>query len=199
HHRLNTTNHRPGGSRFDRPNWVRIKPPSTTPTTTIRPTYARLRAMGAVHQVALPDGSPVWLVTTEAEGRAGLANPVLSVNKDHAGSGYKGFSLPPALDAKLLNIDAQDHLRLRRLVSKEFTPRRVENLGSTVRHTCELLARGLIDRVKSRGAADLVAGLAAPLPLTVVGDLLGVPDQDRGPFASWMTRTVRPISRTGTE
>ncbi|MFI1717586.1 cytochrome P450 [Streptomyces litmocidini] len=158
------------------------------------PTYARLRAEGGVHPVALPDGSPVWLVTTEAEVRAGLTNPLLSVNKDHAGPGFKGFSLPPALDANLLNIDAPDHLRLRRLVSKEFTPRRVENLGAKVRQTCEALARRLHDDITTNGAADLVADLAAPLPLAVVGDLLGVPEQDRGPFASWVGAMLEPKS-----
>ncbi|GAA0365946.1 hypothetical protein [Streptomyces blastmyceticus] len=57
----------------------------------------------------------------------------LSLNKAHSGSGYQGFSLPPALDANLLNIDAADHLRLRRLVSQGFTPRRVEELRVTDR------------------------------------------------------------------
>ncbi|MER8042548.1 cytochrome P450 [Streptomyces sp. NPDC094032] len=157
-------------------------------------TYARLRAEGGVHPVALPDGSPVWLVTTEAEVRAGLTNPLLSVNKKHAGPGFKGFSLPPALDANLLNIDASDHMRLRRLVSKEFTPRRVEQLGGRVREACELLARRVHDRVVSTGEADLVADLAAPLPLTVVGDLLGVPEKDRDPFASWVGAMLEPKS-----
>lgn len=84
--------------------------------------YARLREQGSVHRVALPDGSPVWLVTREADVRQGLVDPRLSVNKRHSGTGFKGFALPPALDANLLNIDADDHLRLRRLVSQGFTP-----------------------------------------------------------------------------
>ncbi|WP_432087039.1 cytochrome P450 family protein [Streptomyces sp. bgisy095] len=156
------------------------------------PTYARLRAGGGVHPVALPDGSSAWLVTTEAEVRTSLTNPLLSVNKDHAGPGFKGFSLPPALDANLLNIDASDHLRLRRLVSMEFTPRRVENLDIGVRQACEALAERLIDSGASNGVVDLVADLAAPLPLTVIGDLLGVPEQDRGPFASWVSAMLEP-------
>ncbi|MEV7565413.1 cytochrome P450 family protein [Streptomyces tanashiensis] len=157
-------------------------------------TYARLRAEGGVHPVLLPDGSPAWIVTTEAEVRAGLTDPLLSVNKQHSGTGFKGFSLPPALDANLLNIDASDHLRLRRLVSKEFTPRRVENLGDQVQQSCELLARRLVDRVTSHGSADLVAELAAPLPLTVVGDLLGVPEHDRAPFAARVSAMLEPQS-----
>lgn len=56
--------------------------------------HARLRAAGPVHRVALPDGSPVWLVTREADVRHGLADPRLSVDKRHAGGDFKGFSLP---------------------------------------------------------------------------------------------------------
>ncbi|MFD9637622.1 cytochrome P450, partial [Streptomyces violascens] len=86
-------------------------------------TYERLRKEAPVHHIRLPDGTDVWLVLNESDVRAGLTDPGLSVNKAHAGNGYKGFSLPPALDANLLNIDPDDHLRLRRLVSKAFTPR----------------------------------------------------------------------------
>ncbi|MET9295291.1 hypothetical protein [Streptomyces sp. NPDC003077] len=96
-------------------------------------TWARLRAEAPAHHVGLPDGSSAWLITREADVRAAFTDPRLSVSKNHAKSGYQGFSLPPALDANLLNLDPPDHLRLRRLVSKAFTPRRVEDLRSHVR------------------------------------------------------------------
>lgn len=154
--------------------------------------YARLREESAAQQVALPDGSSAWLVTREADVRAGLTDSRLSVNKDHSGSGYKGFSLPPALNANLLNIDPDDHVRLRRLVSKEFTPRRVEGLRGGVRTAAERLARRLADRMKTDGVADLIDVFAGPLPLTVIGDLLGVPEVDRQPFASWVSTMLAP-------
>ncbi|MFH8787980.1 cytochrome P450 family protein [Streptomyces roseoverticillatus] len=148
------------------------------------PVYARLRAAGSVHRIALPDGSPARLVTHEADVRAALTDPRLSVNKAHSGSGYKGFALPPALDANLLNIDPADHLRLRRLVSKGFTPRRVEELRGRVRATADRLADALAGRIAEEGSADLVTEFANPLPLTVIGDLLGVPEADRRPFSA---------------
>ncbi|MET9609730.1 cytochrome P450 [Streptomyces sp. NPDC006512] len=152
----------------------------------------RLRESGPVHRVALPDGTLAWLVTREADVRAGLADPRLSVDKKHAGSGYRGFSLPPALDANLLNLDGADHLRLRRLVSKAFTPRHTAALRPRVTAAAEGLASELAGRIAAEGRADLVAGFAAPLPLRVIGDLFGAPEADREQFAAWGGAMVAP-------
>ncbi|RLV10430.1 cytochrome P450 [Streptomyces griseocarneus] len=156
------------------------------------PTYARLRAEVPVHRVALPDGSPVWLVTREADVRALLTDPRLSVNKAHSGTGYKGFTLPPALDANLLNIDPKDHLRLRRLVSQGFTPRRVEELHGRVQAAADRLADGFAHRLTIDDTADLVTEFANPLPLIVIGDLLDVPEKDRRPFSAWVGTMLAP-------
>ncbi|MGP3684332.1 cytochrome P450 family protein [Streptomyces sp. IBSNAI002] len=157
--------------------------------------YARLREQGSVHRVALPDGSPVWLVTREADVRQGLVDPRLSVNKRHSGTGFKGFSLPPALDANLLNIDADDHLRLRRLVSQGFTPRHVEGLRGSVQAAVDALADRLTERTAAEGRADVVEEFARPLPLTVIGELLAVPEADRGAFSGWVATMLAPTSR----
>lgn len=84
--------------------------------------YSKLRDEAAVHRVTLPDGADVWLVMRDQDVRAGLADARLSVNKAHSTGGYQGFALPPALDANLLNLDHDDHIRLRRLVAQGFTP-----------------------------------------------------------------------------
>ncbi|GAA0642649.1 cytochrome P450 [Streptomyces malaysiensis subsp. malaysiensis] len=154
------------------------------------PGYAQLRDESAVHQVALPDGSPIWLVLREEDVRAGLTDPRLSVNKAHSGTGYKGFSLPPALDANLLNIDPEDHQRLRRLVSKAFTARRVENLRGSVRAAVDRLA----DELAGQGGGDLVSTFSLPLPLMVIGDLLAVPEADRRHFSTWVSNMLTPES-----
>ncbi|RSS79431.1 cytochrome P450 [Streptomyces sp. WAC06614] len=146
--------------------------------------FTTLRAQAPVHQVQLPDGSQAWLVTREADVRAGLADPRLSVDKRHAAAGYRGFSLPPALDANLLNLDGADHLRLRRLVSQAFTPRHVAGLRPRIERAATELADRLAGRIAAEGRADLVAGFAAVLPLTVIGDLFAVPEADRVRFAA---------------
>ncbi|ASQ94492.1 cytochrome P450 [Streptomyces sp. 11-1-2] len=155
------------------------------------PRYAELRQKSAVHRVALPDGSPIWLVLREEDVRAGLTDARLSVNKAHSGIGYKGFSLPPALDANLLNIDPEDHQRLRRLVSKAFTARRVEGLRGSVQTAVDRLA----DELASHGGGDFVSTFSLPLPLMVIGDLLAVPEADRRRFSTWVSNMLTPESR----
>ncbi|GHB52693.1 cytochrome P450 hydroxylase [Streptomyces cirratus] len=157
--------------------------------------YRRLREEGRVHHVALPDGSPVWLVIHEADVREGLADPRLSVNKRHSTTGYTGFCLPSALDRNLLNIDPDDHRRLRRLVSYGFTPRRVGQLRDSVQGIVDDLVTSLAQEMDARGEADAVAGFAKPLPLRVIGSLLAVPDADQDRFSGWVTGMLAPRGR----
>lgn len=156
------------------------------------PVYARLRNLGPVLKVALPDGSRAWLVTREEHVRAAFTDPRLSVNKARSRNGYQGFSLPPALDANLLNIDPDDHLRLRRLVSKGFTARHVERLRGRVVAAAAHYADRLADRLAEHGAADLVAEFANPLPLVVIGHLLDVPETDGKAFSGWVDAMFAP-------
>ncbi|MEU3190746.1 cytochrome P450 [Streptomyces sp. NPDC006992] len=148
--------------------------------------YSALREQGPVHRVALPDGTAVWLVLRDEDVRAGLSDARLSVDKAHSNGGYRGFSLPPALDANLLNLDHGDHIRLRRLVAQGFTPRRAEAMRAGIREVAERLAGRLAARLDAEGTADLVGEFAEPLPMTVVCDMFAVPETDRRPFASWV-------------
>ncbi|MGW3043340.1 cytochrome P450 family protein [Kitasatospora sp. NPDC001159] len=152
-------------------------------------TYAKLRAEAPVQRIVGPDGLPVWLVTRYPDVRQALADPSLALDKAHAAPGnYKGLSLPPALDANLLNMDPPDHTRIRRLVSQAFTPRRV----SALRAPIERVAEQLLDTIEPLGRTDLVANYAAPLPITVICDLLGVPEDDRLDFRSWTDTLITP-------
>ncbi|KUN03917.1 cytochrome [Streptomyces yokosukanensis] len=151
--------------------------------------YRRLRDTAPVHRITGPDGTPAWLVTRYEDARAALADPRLSLDKRHATAGsYKGFSLPPALDANLLNMDAPDHTRIRRLVSRAFTPRRVRQLHEPIRRTADQL----LDALGPHGTTDLIASYAAPLPITVICDLLGVPESHRLDFRIWTDTLVAP-------
>lgn len=152
-------------------------------------TYERLRDSAPVHRIAGPDGNPAWLVTRYDDVCEALANPLLSLDKRHALPGsYQGFALPPALDANLLNMDPPDHTRIRRLVGRAFTPRRVEQLCTPVRETADKL----LDALGTHGSTDLIASYAAPLPITVICDLLGVPGEHRRDFRGWTDELVAP-------
>ncbi|MGI5379238.1 cytochrome P450 family protein [Streptomyces sp. CA-251387] len=152
------------------------------------PVYARLRERGPVHRVRLPDWqSEVWLVVGHEEARAALADQRLS--KDGAKIGLK--SLDEELIGKnLLVTDPPQHTRLRGLISRSFTVRRVEELRPRVQQITD----DLLDEMLPRGRADLVESLAYPLPLTVICELLGVPEMDRVEFRRMSTEAVAPTS-----
>ncbi|WP_328870600.1 cytochrome P450 [Streptomyces sp. NBC_00287] len=151
--------------------------------------YRRLRESAPAHRIAGTDGNPAWIVTRYEDVRAALADPRLSLDKRHAAPGnYRGFALPPALDANLLNMDPPDHTRIRRLVVRAFTARRVEQLRAPIRQTADRL----LDALGEHGTTDLIASYAAPLPITVICDLLGVPDGQRRDFRTWTDTLVAP-------
>jgi cytochrome P450 len=81
----------------------------------------------------------------------------------------------------MLDMEPPDHTRLRRLVSKAFTPRTVEALRPRI----EAIVDGLIDDFGGRGEVDLIADYAEPLPVTVIAELLGIPEADRHLLRPW--------------
>ncbi|MFE0024618.1 cytochrome P450 [Amycolatopsis sp. NPDC059021] len=88
-----------------------------------------------------------------------------------------------------LGLNPPDHTRLRRLVSKAFTPRMVERLTPRI----EELAATMAGRIADADEADLMADLAAPLPVEVISELLGVPLDDRERFATWSHAMARGL------
>ncbi|MFB7632977.1 cytochrome P450 [Streptomyces sp. NPDC056149] len=150
---------------------------------------AALREAGPVHRITGTDGQPAWLVTRYDDVRGALADPRLSLDKRHAAPGsYRGFALPPALDANLLNMDPPDHTRIRRLVAQAFTPRRIDALRAPVRR----IADELLDAMAANGRAELVTDYAGPLPITVICDLLGIPAAHRRDFLAWSDALLTP-------
>jgi cytochrome P450 len=87
----------------------------------------------------------------------------------------------------LLFLDPPDHTRIRGLVSKAFTPRRVEALRPRIAQICA----GLLDDAAERGSLDVVADLGYVLPVTVICELLGVPTEDRDQFGPWSSDASR--------
>jgi cytochrome P450 len=90
-------------------------------------------------------------------------------------------SILEPLDLSLLALDPPDHTRLRRLAQPTFAPRRLEQYRATAR----TVAARLLDHAAARGTFDLVADLAAPLPIAVISELLAIPDVDTPRFARW--------------
>ncbi|MGW0878042.1 cytochrome P450 family protein [Streptomyces sp. NPDC002671] len=152
--------------------------------------YARLREQGPVHRVRLPDsddGYETWLVVGYEEARAALADPRLA--KDGARIGVT-FLDEQMIGKYLLATDQPQHTRLRSLVTRAFTMRRVEQLRPRIQRITD----DLLDEMLPHGRADLIESLAYPLPITVICELLGVPDMDRAEFRKVSTEVVAPSS-----
>jgi len=87
----------------------------------------------------------------------------------------------------MIDFDAPEHVRRRRLVSAGFTPGRVREMEDHVRRICD----DVIDRVCELGSCDFVTDIAAPLPLAVIGDMLGVDPADRADLLRWSEDMLR--------
>jgi cytochrome P450 len=148
----------------------------------------RLRAEGPVRPVVLPRGLKVWLVTRYADVRAALADPRLRKDSRKIDDLFDMHSTEPqsfrggeSLFGHMLNSDPPDHERLRRLVNKAFTARRIEQLRPRI----EEITNGLLAGIGPTADVDLLDVFAFPLPITVICELLGVPTKDRDDFRTW--------------
>jgi len=154
--------------------------------------HARLREQRAATQVVLPRGSRAWLVTRYEEARAALADPrfkkhyegfprVMELSQTHP---VEAGMFAESLTRHMLNMDPPDHTRLRKLVTKAFTARRVEQLRPRVQEITDRLLDEA-GEAAGRGPLDLVDALAFPLPITVICEMLDVPMEAREDFRAW--------------
>ncbi|HEY7438034.1 MAG TPA: cytochrome P450 [Acidimicrobiia bacterium] len=158
------------------------------------PQYAALRDQDPVHQ------SPIgaWLLTRYDDVLKVLRDPSLSVEDRNATPLPMTEHQAELLGDRsgggraILNLDPPDHDRLRRIVSKAFTPKVVEDL----RPLAERLVAEALDRVAERGEMDVIADLAFPLPFTVISEMLGMPTERRVELRAWshaVVKTLDPI------
>ncbi|WKE70529.1 cytochrome P450 [Streptomyces sp. WP-1] len=151
------------------------------------PAYAEVRARGRVVRYEPTDQ---WLVPHHADVSALLRDRRLGRTYQHRFSHEEfGKSAPPPAhepfrtlnDHGMLDLEPPDHTRIRRLVSKAFTPRTVERLRPYVHGLAGELVRGLV----RDGGGDLLTDVAEPLPVAVIAEMLGIPEADRGQLRPW--------------
>ncbi|MCP2329926.1 cytochrome P450 family protein [Actinoalloteichus caeruleus] len=153
------------------------------------PTYARLRAECPVRQVRSPGGHEAWIVLGYAEAREALADGRISKDVRAAGHIFarsgRRRDLAPAVSQTMLATDPPDHTRLRGLARAAFTPAAVHRLRPRIRAIAEGLAESM---AAEAGPVDLVERFALPLPVTVICELLAVPEADRAALGAWSSR-----------
>jgi cytochrome P450 len=137
--------------------------------------FARMRAEQPVCWQPEPNGPGFWALTRHAD--------VLAVSRDSATfssarAGYMTPDMDPAAVAQsrlmLLGMDPPEHTRLRGLVNKGFTPRRVARLEKRIRE----LSAAIVDAVAPRGACDFVSEVSGELPSLLIAELMGIPPED---------------------
>ncbi len=152
------------------------------------------RANPYPHYRALLSGAPRVLDMGFKFALAARYADVRAVLMDHAtfssvlpvGAGFdeqrKAFGDAPSM----LGSDPPTQTRLRRLVSRDFTPRRIRELEPRIRQ----IAKDLLDKVAVKGEFDVMADLATPLPVMVISELLGVPPEEYQQFKKWSDKIV---------
>lgn len=151
------------------------------------PAYADLRAQGRVHYY---EPTNQWLVPHHADVSALLRDRRLGRTYQHRFTHEDfGRTAPPAEhepfhvlnDHGMLDLEPPDHTRIRRLVSKAFTPRTVERLRPYV----DGLASELVGELVAAGGGDLLTVVAEPLPVAVIAEMLGIPESERAQLRPW--------------
>jgi cytochrome P450 len=151
------------------------------------PAYAELRDKGRVHYY---EPTNQWLVPHHADVSALLRDRRLGRTYQHRFTHEDFGRTAPRPehepfhtlnDHGILDLEPPDHTRIRRLVSKAFTPRTVERLKPYVHGLADELVSGLV----AAGGGDLLADVAEPLPVAVIAEMLGIPEPDRAQLRPW--------------
>jgi cytochrome P450 len=149
------------------------------------PAYRRLRELAPVHRSEV---LPLWVATRFDDCGAVLRDPRFGKSDEPQrifGSAPDAAQreVPIISRHSMLRMNPPDHTRMRGLVSREFTPKRVEGLRPAI----VAMVDDVLDRLADAGGGDVMDVLAFPLPVKVIGELLGVPEADRDQFR-WIVR-----------
>lgn len=181
-----------GAGRAPRPLPVERTSPWDPPAE-----FRLLRAELPVAPLAFPDGPAGWLVTRYEDVRAALADPRLSSRRPHLNSHIRASLITPAEMAvlrpsDLLTSDPPEHTRLRRLVTGQFTARRMNQLTGRIQ---AIVDEHLGALAAGPQPADLMKAVALPVPSLVISELLGVPFADRDQYQR-LTAELLSLDRT---
>ncbi|MFD8126066.1 cytochrome P450 [Streptomyces mirabilis] len=157
--------------------------------------YARLRGFGPIHPAEFHLGLKGWVIVGHDLAREAPTHPALLKHATPAAdalaaAGYVLHKPSVGLGAQMMEADSPEHTRLRRLASAAFTPRRTAELAPRI----EQIAHDLIDALPPAGEADLVEVFHAPLPATVIAELLDISEEHHLDVRRWSAHALRVAS-----
>ena len=155
--------------------------------------YRTLRREAPVVRANTPMGLPAWVVTRYEDARPALNDSRLSKDAARFGEILERSSVEQerrgqfadSLARHMLNTDPPDHTRLRKLVNRAFTGRAIARMRPRIEEIAHGLADGMAAKAEREGTVDLLDEFAFPLPMTVISELLGVPEGERDEFRAW--------------
>ena len=155
----------------------------TCPGVNPHPANSALRAAGAVHRIDFPVGAQAYMVLGHESVASAFTDPRLSKRLENGPAWFSEETLENSavLGHNMLLADGAEHSRLRTPVARAFSIRRMERLRPRVQE----LTDDLIDALPGSGEVDLMSAFALALPLMVICEFLGVPDEDRPLFQNW--------------
>jgi len=167
--------------------------PALTPTLLNDPdVIQQLREMGPVHRINAAGVATSWILTGHGATTTTLADSRL-IGDVELTAGFRLQSADPAVvhrgEQDLITIDGREHARLRRLVGRYLTPGRVDALRPRIQRETD----ALLDAIPAGEAVDLLRTFARPLPIIVLCELFGVPEQDRGYIYEWLVERMTSI------
>jgi len=152
---------------------------------------AKLRASGPVVEVRFPIVGKVWITTThELASRVLKDSETFTIRKNGVVAGLRWWmpGMIRAMANSMLSVDEPDHTRLRGIVDEAFRRRAILDMEPRILAVADGLAAGLF---ANGSPADAVERYARRLPLSVICELLGLPDADRPKFMAWTSRLAR--------
>jgi cytochrome P450 len=168
------------------------------------PIYSVIRTVRPVLEVPVPGyaGPGMWMLTRYRDVHAVLRDPRFSVERIRAPLVRDNLDRMPEFLRQsaeglrsMLIMDPPDHTRVRKLVNKAFTPKRIAALRGHI----EAIVRELADEAQAKGRFDLIHDLAEPLPAIVIAELLGVPASDHRQFREWSSAMIAGFATPSAE
>lgn len=150
--------------------------------------YRQLREADPVHKLQLPGGEEGWLITRYQDVQEVFKDAKFKKDFSNVTDNDPEYFLESGayIGENMLMKDPPDHTRLRKLVSKAFTPKMINQMQEDITQITDQL----LDDINPDEPVDLIKQFALPLPITVISNMLGIPEDDRDVFHEWSAMIV---------